>query len=81
MTLTGYSEGSNERFAAEVITEGMKHPLVWCFLLVAAQCSDFFFSYLHGSTTACVLRGGGGFVSNVSVTIKIEEALNVVISP
>lgn len=34
--LTGRSEGSNERVAIQVVTKGMKHRLLWCFLLVVA---------------------------------------------
>lgn len=49
--LTGWSEGSNERVAIQVITKGMKHRLVWCFLLVVA----FFFFFLHGNTCSLVV--------------------------
>lgn len=58
--LTGPSEGGNERFAAEVITKGMK-PLVawssWCRWLT--QC-----------TAAQKLSGGIDFDSNMSITTE-----------
>lgn len=55
-----HSEGSNERFAAEVITKGMKHHLAWCF------CCRWWAQY----TTDHELSGGNDFDSNMSITTE-----------